>query len=562
MSKKAWDNGTTKSIRLQNNLSSKTENQKDYIRNIVENDITICYGPAGTGKAQPLDSIVYTPDGPISMKDIQIGTKVCTPDGGIANVTNIFPQGEKDVYKIVFSDGSEVESCKEHLWKVWKNDYWKDSKVLELKDFKDDIKSNNKRKYNIKLTEPVYFNNQNIDINPYILGCLLGDGHFRKDGIFISSVDDEIINEFKKMDEYYLTNTSNQNDYRICKKYKEKNKIITFLEKEGLSCKKSYEKFVPQRYIYNSIEIRLDLLRGLMDTDGSISNKGHIEYSTTSKDLAYNVKEIVESLGGKVKIIERTTNYTYKNVKKQGRLSYRVSFVLDNFNPFKISRKSNLWNKRIKYSPTRTIESINFSRKVECQCIMIDSEDHMYLTNNFIQTHNTFIAAGLACQALARGDIESIILTRPMVQCSRGDTLGALKGTLLEKFSPYLMPLIYQMEYFLGKAQASVLISTDVIKLIPLELCRGMNFDNCFAILDESQNATYEQIKMFMTRIGKFSKLILNGDTRQSDLYDCDFKEIIDRLQDLQGVGISKLTKEDIQRNEIIGRILGRLEDE
>ena len=89
-----------------------------------------------------------------------------------------------------------------------------------------------------------------------------------------------------------------------------------------------------------------------------------------------------------------------------------------------------------------------------------------------------------------------------------------------------------------------------------------MNFDNCFAILDESQNATYEQIKMFMTRIGKFSKLILNGDTRQSDLYDCDFKEIIDRLQDLQGVGISKLTKEDIQRNEIIGRILGRLEDE
>jgi phosphate starvation-inducible PhoH-like protein len=177
-------------------------------------------------------------------------------------------------------------------------------------------------------------------------------------------------------------------------------------------------------------------------------------------------------------------------------------------------------------------------------------------------TGKTFIAAGLACQALARGDIDSIILTRPMVQCSRGDTLGALKGTLLEKFSPYLMPLIYQMEYFLGKAQASVLISTDVIKLIPLELCRGMNFDNCFAILDESQNATYEQIKMFMTRIGKFSKLILNGDTRQSDLYDCDFSEIIDRLQNLDRVGISKLTKQDIQRNPLIASILGRLEDE
>lgn len=177
-------------------------------------------------------------------------------------------------------------------------------------------------------------------------------------------------------------------------------------------------------------------------------------------------------------------------------------------------------------------------------------------------TGKTFIAAALACQALARGDIESIILTRPMVQCSRGDSLGALKGDLSEKFGPYLMPLIYQMEYFLGKAQTNILISTDVIKLIPLELCRGMNFDNCYAILDEAQNATYEQIKMFMTRIGKFSKVILTGDTKQTDLYDCDFSEIIDRLQNLERVGISKLTKQDIQRNPLISSILGRLEDE
>jgi phosphate starvation-inducible protein PhoH and related proteins len=177
-------------------------------------------------------------------------------------------------------------------------------------------------------------------------------------------------------------------------------------------------------------------------------------------------------------------------------------------------------------------------------------------------TGKTFIAAGLACQALARGDIDSIILTRPMVQCSRGDSLGALKGTLSEKFQPYLMPLIYQIEYFLGKAQTGILIATDVIRLLPLELCRGMNFDNCYALLDESQNATYEQIKMFMTRIGNNSKICINGDTKQSDLYDCDFAEIIDRLQNLERVGISKLTKQDIQRNPLIASILGRLEDD
>ena len=175
-------------------------------------------------------------------------------------------------------------------------------------------------------------------------------------------------------------------------------------------------------------------------------------------------------------------------------------------------------------------------------------------------TGKSFIAAGIACQYLSRGDIDKIILTRPMVQC--GDGLGFLKGSLLEKISPYLLPLISQMEFFLGKEQTRFLMATEVIQLLPLELCRGMNFDNCFAILDECQNATYEQIKMFMTRIGGNAKLIIDGDTRQSDLYNCDFYEIIERLENLNRVGISKLTREDIQRNPLIASILGRLEDE
>jgi len=175
-------------------------------------------------------------------------------------------------------------------------------------------------------------------------------------------------------------------------------------------------------------------------------------------------------------------------------------------------------------------------------------------------TGKTFIAAGIACQYLSRGDIDKIILTRPMVQC--GDGLGYLKGSLLEKISPYLLPLISQIEFFLGKEQTRFLMSTEVIQLLPLELCRGMNFDNCFALLDESQNATYEQIKMFMTRIGGNCKIIINGDTKQTDLNYCDFYEIIDRLQNLNRVGISTLTKQDIQRNPLISSILGRLEDD
>lgn len=206
----------------------------------------------------------------------------------------------------------------------------------------------------------------------------------------------------------------------------------------------------------------------------------------------------------------------------------------------------------------------NLSSKTDNQKEYIRNivENDITICDGCAGTGKTFIAAGLACQALARGDIDNIILTRPMVQCSRGDTLGALRGTLYEKFGPYLMPLMYQMEYFLGKDQVVSLLSKDIIRLLPLELCRGMNFDNCFAILDEAQNATYEQIKMFMTRIGRASKLILTGDILQSDLYNCDFAEIVDRLQQLERVGISHMTKQDIQRNPLIASILGRLEDD
>jgi ATP-dependent DNA helicase RecG len=544
---------------IKTKFEPKTSNQEDYLRSIAENDITLCYGPAGTGKAQPLDSVIYTPNGPVKMCQIHVGNEVCTPDGEVAKVTGVFPQGEKDVYKIIFSDGSEVESCEEHLWKIWKNSYWADSKVLELKDFKDDLKSSNgKRKYHIKLTEPVFFESSKVGLDPYIFGLLLGDGCFQNGSVFFSSVDDEIVESFSKIEDHYLTNkSSNKKDYRICKKYKERHRIVTFLEENGLHCKKSYEKFIPKNYIYNSIDIRLNILRGLLDTDGSIGKDGHIEYSTTSKQLSEDVKEIVESLGGKVRVVERITSYTYKGIKKQGRLSYRVNIVLDNFNPFKLSRKANLWNKRKKYSPNRYIESVSFSRRVECQCIMIDSKDHMYLTNNFVQTHNTFLATGMACQYLTQNRIDQIILTRPMVQSGRG--LGYLKGDLKEKFEPYLMPLLEELEKFVGKG--SYLAEQGVVRMIPLELMRGANFHNAFMILDECQNATYDQMKMFMTRLGKSSKAVLCGDVKQTDLNGSDYMTVIDKLTDLEGVGICKLDKSDIQRNGLLGRILTRMED-
>jgi phosphate starvation-inducible PhoH-like protein len=155
----------------------------------------------------------------------------------------------------------------------------------------------------------------------------------------------------------------------------------------------------------------------------------------------------------------------------------------------------------------------------------------------------TAVAVGLACEYVLENKIEKIIITRPVVEAGRG--LGHLPGTLTEKVSPYLVPILEEMKLYLGMDTFNSMRATNTIELCPLEYMRGRNFHNAFMILDEAQNATFEQ----------------NGDLDQTDLrgeagglYDC-----MDALTDLEGVAICGLTDDDIVRNGIISKILGRL---
>ena len=116
--------------------------------------------------------------------------------------------------------------------------------------------------------------------------------------------------------------------------------------------------------------------------------------------------------------------------------------------------------------------------------------------------------------------------------------------------------------FYLNSQQSKRFLDSDIIEIVPLEYMRGRNFHNAFMILDEAQNATFEQIKMFITRGGRDSKAVINGDLQQSDLSSnssCDFHEIIKRLDKLENVGIMELTADDIIRNPIIGKIIDRL---
>ena len=171
----------------------------------------------------------------------------------------------------------------------------------------------------------------------------------------------------------------------------------------------------------------------------------------------------------------------------------------------------------------------------------------------------SFIAAGIAAQELHRGETERIIVTRPLV-CT-GKDLGSRPGEIEEKIAPYLLPMQENLRFFLTQAYYSHYVNNGSIQYRPLEVMRGSTFHNSYMILDEAQNCTLEQIKMFISRIGKNSKVLINGDVRQNDLHGrSGLETVMNKLYDIQGCGICYLGYEDIQRHDLIGQILNALE--
>jgi phosphate starvation-inducible PhoH-like protein len=173
----------------------------------------------------------------------------------------------------------------------------------------------------------------------------------------------------------------------------------------------------------------------------------------------------------------------------------------------------------------------------------------------------THIAIGMALEYLLDQKVNRIVITRPVIEA--GEKIGYLPGTAEEKLHPYLLPIIDEINHFISMAQYASLKLNNKIEVVPLGLMRGRNFHNCFIVADECQNASYEQLKMLLTRVGHDSKLILTGDIGQSDLsrhLQGGFINMINALDGIEGIGNCKLESSDIVRNPIIAKILSRLD--
>lgn len=370
----------------------------------------------GLGKAQPIDMEIITPDGLRKFGDLKVGDKIFGSDGDVQFIENIYYQGLKDCYEVIFTDNSRAECCDEHLWSVFHNNR---SQVRSLRDIlnlglrvkpqivknkRGHISNHANRKWRIPLiAEPVKFPARKVHIDPYtlgvLLGVLLGDGCVRKSTPSISTGDDEILSYLILPKTCHIKKSQNKYDYNIISS-NWRNELSDLLKKYNLAGKYSFEKEIPEDYIYNSVEIRLALLQGLLDADGYVSKTGLIELALTSKKMIEQVGFLVKSLGGTTNQLRtRKSQYFNSNGQKIECLDhYRIGInPPKTLIPFRLKRKRDLVQNSKKLPPRRYIKQINFLGKKEMQCIKVSNEDQLYVCNqDFILTHNTSQALILA----------------------------------------------------------------------------------------------------------------------------------------------------------------------
>lgn len=229
-----------------------------------------------------------------------------------------------------------------------------------------------------------------------------------------------------------------------------------------------------------------------------------------------------------------------KNAKKKSR-------VIDLTNPVEIP---SVYRNRLK---PKTENQANYIRTIV--------ENSITFCHGIAGSGKTHIAIGLALEYLLDEKVKKIIITRPVVES--GEKIGYLPGTAEEKLHPYLLPLLDEIAHFISAGQLSGLKTTNKIEIVPLGLMRGRNFHDAFIVADECQNASYDQIKMLITRLGHNSKMVLTGDMSQSDLHKHmrgGYSDMIEALTGIDNIGVCSLQCADIIRNPLIGKILSRLD--
>lgn len=346
-----------------------------------------------------VDQRVVTPEGWVEIGNLRLGDTVFGPDGLPTEVLGVFPQGNLDLYRMKFSDGTEVMCDGTHRWTVEEYGVTKTltvnamiEKGLErVYDGQYGQDRQRQRRFRIPTTSPVEFGAKELALDPYLMGYLLGDGSFCGSSLRITAEGDDLpwvdalpegarIKNYEKREGFCP-------QYGIS--YNGLNPVTEGLRSLGMWGLSDDDKYIPDEYLWGSVEQRWALLQGLLDSDGSYSKPGRVEFTNISRKLADGVVQLVQSLGGGATITER-------NVRPNERPLFRVAIMLNQKEaPFRIIRKSDRWEPRA-FPWVRSIVSIERDMTAPAVCIKVNREDGLFLTEGFAVTHNTDFATPLS----------------------------------------------------------------------------------------------------------------------------------------------------------------------
>lgn len=369
--------------------------------------------PCGTGKEQPLSSKILTKDGYITMGDVVAGDKILDGKGRECTVIGVFPQGKKKVYKITFTDNTYIRVGEEHLNRFIRHSRpichrCKDAGVHKMDLTTSElIEQFNTKRYDFWCQLPVCefhndYTDKELHLDPYLLGFLIGDGSLGGRHKRVSISETDLVEKIKAKVSAYDCHLTYEGgvDFGITRNGTESgNSISRVINGYALNVK-SESKHIPDKYLFASVEQRLELLRGLFDSDGyiNVNKKGGCSFgwSTVSKQLSDDFSFLVRSLGCVDKVSMRVPHYTKGREKIECKVSYRHFIKVPN-DLIICSSKKHLSKIRPRQSePMRKIVGICEDGFEQCQCIMVDSEDHTYITDNVTVTHNTLTASRIA----------------------------------------------------------------------------------------------------------------------------------------------------------------------
>lgn len=381
------------------------------------------FGTRRFSKALRDDATLFYEDKEGLIGDAKVGDRIFGSDGKLTTIIGVYPQGIKPLYEFSFQDGRSILACDEHLWTVF--DYqaklWKTLPTKELlrrgvsfeRKRKDSDKISTVYNYYIPITKPLEYEHKDTKIDPYLLGLWLGDGHSQSSRF--TSIDREIINyveNFAKNNGYLFRETvlgGGVSDIAISTPPNKPNPILDALRDSNLQ----YNKHIPKEYYRTSLNQRLSLLQGIMDTDGTCSKGGSISISLANERLSYDVLDLARSLGIHAKIKKEEGSY----IKKDDTLNvyWRVT-MFTSLPVFRLKRKleridKNPNNSRKNKMTRVAITDIKLHSESKATCIRVDNESSEFVTNDYIVTHNSTCEASMVYYKLKTNPTKNGTLT-------------------------------------------------------------------------------------------------------------------------------------------------------